>query len=65
MTFDADKIKVNGPRMDGSFAVTFEVGEYEQEKIAKLLLIPQNTVVRVTIDTEDSYVKPKSEPKES
>lgn len=45
----ADKVTVRGPQVDGGFAITFYVGQYEQAKIAKLLQIPQdeNLIIRV------------------
>ncbi len=33
MTFTADRIKIAGPKIDGSYSITFEVGEYEYDKI--------------------------------
>ena len=45
-----DKIKVNGPKTDHSFAVTLEVGEYEQSKIAQIMSVAQPTNFRVTIE---------------
>jgi len=50
----ADKIKINGPKVDGTFTVSLDVGEYEQQKIAQLVTIPQGTVVKVTISSENS-----------
>ncbi len=52
--FIADKIYVRGPRVDGSYVVTFEVGEYMQPKVAKLLTIPQQTNVKVGVEEEKS-----------
>lgn len=46
----ADKIKAYGPKQDGSYTVTLDVGEYEQHQIAKIFMIPQQTVVKVTIE---------------
>lgn len=34
--FIADKVKLVGPKVDGGFTVTFEVGEYEWPKIKDL-----------------------------
>ena len=51
--FSADKVKVFGPKVDGSFTVTFDVGEYEQKKVAELLGIPQQTMLSVTIELYD------------
>jgi len=33
MTFTADKVKIAGAKIDGSYTITFEVGEYEYDKI--------------------------------
>jgi hypothetical protein len=49
----ADKVRVSGPRVDGSFAVTFEVGEYAQDEVAKLLTIPQQTLLQVVVSCDD------------
>jgi hypothetical protein len=48
----ADKIKINGPRVDNTYVITLEVGEYEQEKIAQLMSIRQPTNFRVVITEE-------------
>jgi hypothetical protein len=49
----ADKIKFNGPRIDGSYSVTLETGEYEQEKIVLLMALPQQTPLKVSISIYD------------
>jgi 5-hydroxyisourate hydrolase-like protein (transthyretin family) len=53
ITLAADKIKVSGPKVDGGYSLTFEVGEYMQEAVAKLLMVKQNTVVMVNVEVED------------
>lgn len=53
LSFSSDRVKINGPKVDGGFTVTFEVGEYEQESIAKLLMIPQNKVIKVIVEVDD------------
>lgn len=50
----ADKVKVNGPKVDGGFTLSFEVGEYEQSKIAEVLKLKQNEVLKVTIENEEN-----------
>lgn len=50
---NADKVKVRGPRVDGSWVISFETGEYEQEKIAQLLTIPQQTPLKLTVSLYD------------
>ena len=49
----SDKVRVSGPRVDGSFTVSFDVGEYEQAKVAELLRIPQQTVLKVVVKVEE------------
>ena len=46
----ADKIKVNGPKVDGSYSLLLEVGEYEQAKIAEVMSIPQPANFKITIE---------------
>lgn len=53
LSFSADKIKVNGPKIDGGYSVTFDVGEFEQSNVAKLFSIPQQTIVKVSIDVDE------------
>ena len=52
--FGADKVKINGPRIDGSYTVTFETGEYEQEKLAELFRIPQLSEIKVVVEVIDA-----------
>ena len=33
----SDGFKVYGPKVDGSYTLTFSIGEYEKSKIAKLI----------------------------
>lgn len=35
--FKADKVKINGPKADNSFAITFEVGEHGRQDVKELL----------------------------
>jgi hypothetical protein len=49
----ADKIKFSGPRVDGSYSVTLETGEYEQGKIAQLMALPQQTPLKISISIYD------------
>lgn len=50
--FSADKIKISGPKIDGTYTVAFEAGEYEQEHVAELFKIPQGTIIKVHIEYE-------------
>lgn len=47
----ADKIIVRGPKIDGGYSVTFELGEYMQQKVAEILKIPQQTEVKIIVST--------------
>lgn len=49
LTFQSDKVKVTGPKVDGGYSVTFEVGEYEQLKIAALMTLPQDQTKTVEV----------------
>ena len=54
-----DKIKINGPKLDNSYSVTLEVGEYEQSKISKIMAIQQPTVFKVMIErAEETWKTP-------
>lgn len=48
-----DKVKIAGPKIDGSYTLSFDVGEYEQLKVALVLGIPQNTGGKLTIAPAD------------
>lgn len=48
----ADKVKISGPRVDGSYTVTFEVGEYMVESISELIKVPQQTNIKVRVEVE-------------
>lgn len=51
--FKADTVRVSGPRQsDGSFLVTFELGEYMSGCVAKILSLPRGNILKVTIDIE-------------
>lgn len=47
----ADKVTVRGPKIDGSFVVSLELGEYQKNVLANLLNeLDFNDVVNVTIE---------------
>lgn len=48
-----DKIKINGPKVDNSFSITLEVGEYEHRKIAEIMKIAQPTNFKVIIEEKN------------
>lgn len=47
----ADSYLVRGPRKsDGAYTFSFETGEYEVMNVAKLLAIPSDVALRVTVE---------------
>jgi len=52
--FMADKVSLNGPSVDGSYKVTFTVGEYMVKNIQELVSVfDKNIKVAVQIEEED------------
>lgn len=49
----ADKLAIYGPKTDGGLTLTFSIGEYEQTQVAKLLMIPQQTALKLVVEVED------------
>lgn len=47
---NADSVKIYGPKSDGGFTVTFGIGEYEQPKLAHLMLFKQGEIIKLTIE---------------
>lgn len=50
MNFLSDQVKLAGPKVDGSWSVTFSVGEYERESLKELIGIPAETNLKVTVE---------------
>jgi len=50
--FTVDKIKIYGPKVDGGYTVTFEVGEYEQNNLAELMKLKQGQVLKVKVEND-------------
>lgn len=48
----ADKITIRGPRIDGSYVVSFEVGEYMRKQVAELLALDTEQVITVEVKGE-------------
>lgn len=47
----ADKVTVRGPKIDGSFVVNLELGEYQKTVLANLLNeLDFNEMVKVTLE---------------
>lgn len=47
--FKADKVKLSGPNVDGGYSITFYTGEYEQLNVAKLMTLPQEVPLKVSV----------------
>lgn len=52
----ADKVSVRGPRIDGGYTVSFDFGEQEQVHVAQLIAVPQQTVVKVTVEVPEHAI---------
>lgn len=52
LEFQADKVTIKGPRVDGSYVLSFEVGEYCQKQVAEVINIPQGTTLKVHVTYE-------------
>ena len=50
ITFQVDKVKVYGPKMDGGWTVTFNVGEYEKEALSKLMLLESDKMIKIVVE---------------
>ena len=67
MQFSADFVKINGPLIDGSFKITFTVGEYEYDHIKDLPCLNGKIMV-VTVrddETQQTTTKKRGAKKES
>lgn len=50
--FHPDRVVIRGPKVDGSYVVTFEVGEYEYDNIKELPLLNGKTLI-VEVKTDE------------
>lgn len=53
ITLTADKVDIGKKRIDGTRVVSLECGEYQHQELAKILLIPEQTNCKVTIEVEN------------
>ena len=51
VTFIADKLKINGPQVDGGYTITFYTGEYTKQELAKLLSLSEGNL-KITVEEE-------------
>ena len=49
VTLHPDKIKANGPKVDGSYTLSFDIGEYERLEVAKLIALPPEAEVTLEV----------------
>ncbi len=47
--FIADKVRISGPKIDGGYVISFEVGEHMANKVSEIIRLPQNTALKVDI----------------
>jgi len=57
--FIADKVRISGPKIDGGYVISFEVGEHMANKVSDTIKLPQNTILKVNVtplENEDKEV---------
>lgn len=52
LTFLADKVKISGPRVDDSYVITFEVGDYAYDQISQLPKL-NGAIIKVEVSGEE------------
>ncbi len=50
--FNADRVSLRGPKQDGTWTVSFDVGEYERDKLKALLDIGPETALAVSVEVK-------------
>ena len=53
ITFMADRVRLNGPRIDGSYTLSFEVGEYMYDQIKDVPKL-NNAEIYVTVSEHEA-----------
>ena len=53
ITLMADKILIRGPRVDGTWTISFEIGEYEKPKLAPLMMMENDKNYKITVEECD------------
>ena len=53
ITFKADRVKISGPRVDESYVISFETGEYERTSLAELFLVEADKILEVSVRVKD------------
>lgn len=60
--FMADNLTISGPRVDGNFKVSFDVGQYQYENIKNLPLLNGKILVVAVVQGEDLKKKGMDNP---
>ncbi len=55
--FIADKVRVSGPKIDGGYVISFEVGEHMAHKVSEIVMLPQQIALEVMVTTLENEVK--------
>ena len=53
VSFTADKVRVSGPKIDGGYIISFEVGEYMKDRVAQIINLSQDEELKVTVTVDD------------
>lgn len=51
ITLHPTKLVVRGPRVDGGYSITLELGEYDQDAVAEVVRLPHELPIDVVIST--------------
>jgi len=52
MKFIADRVKISGPRVDGNYTITFDVGEYMYDQIKDIPKL-NDSEIHVTVTNNE------------
>ena len=63
--FAADQVMINGPRADGNFRVSFDVGSYQYDNIKNLPKLNGKMLVVAVVQGEEFDKQKKETPKET
>ena len=53
--FMADGFRINGPKIDGGYSITYTVGEYEASKLKAHMDIPIHTAIKVKVEANGDW----------
>lgn len=59
INFVADRVKISGPRVDGNFTITFDVGEYQYDNIKDIPKMNDN-ILYIAVSNDESETKESS-----